>query len=62
MHVSKKDLPGEWDHKLPKKKPRGSTPEWKPCDAAGKLWDHLDRMTRDFQQAYELLMGILKEI
>jgi hypothetical protein len=37
MHVPKKGLPGEWDHKLPKKESRGSTPEWKPCDVAGKL-------------------------
>jgi hypothetical protein len=62
IHILKKDLPGEWGHKLLKKEPRGSTPEWKPCDVAGKLWDDLDRTARDFQQAYGLLRGVLRDL
>jgi hypothetical protein len=48
MHVPQKDLPGEWDHKLPNKEPKGSTPEWNPCDIAQRLRDDLDQSARDF--------------
>jgi hypothetical protein len=30
MHAPTKELPGEWDRYLPKKKSRGSSLEWKP--------------------------------
>jgi hypothetical protein len=62
MHVLQQDLPGEWDHKLPKKEPKEPTPEWKPRSIVEKLWDDLDRTSRDFQQAYWLLMGVVKDL
>jgi hypothetical protein len=62
MHVPQKDLPGEWDHKLPKKESKGSTPEWEPCSIGQRLWGDLDQATQDFQQAYGLLMGIIRDL
>jgi hypothetical protein len=62
MHVPQKDLPGEWDHKLPKKEPRAPSPVWKPHSIAEKLWDDLGSTSRDFQQAYWLLMGVVKDL
>jgi hypothetical protein len=49
-------------HKLPKKEPKVSNPEWKPCVTAQNLWDNLDQSTIDFQQAYGLLRGVLRYI
>jgi hypothetical protein len=62
MHVPEQDLPGEWDHKLPKKEPRAPSPAWKPRSVTEKLWDDLDSMSRDFQQAYWLFMGVVKDL
>jgi hypothetical protein len=56
--VLQQDLPGEWDHKLPKKEPRETTPEWKPRSIAEKLWDDLDRMC----SLWELFMGVVKDL
>jgi len=61
MHVPKKDLQGEWDSKLPKKK-KGSSPEWKPCNLGQRLWGDLDQATQDFQRAYGILMGIIRDL
>jgi hypothetical protein len=58
MHVLQQDLPGEWDHKLPKKEPRETTPELKPRSIAEKLWDDLDCMC----SLWELFMGVVKDL
>ena len=59
-----KDLPGEWDHHLPKKKAGGSTPDWKPCkDKVEKmLWEDLAKSTKQFQPAYDLMMSVVKDL
>ena len=58
-----KHLPGEWDHLLPKKE-GGSTLEWKPCKekVEEKLWGDLAKSTKKFQQAYDLMMSVVKDL
>jgi hypothetical protein len=62
MHVPRQDLPGEWDHKLPQEGPRAPSPAWKPRSIPEKLWDDLDRTSSDFQQAYCLFLGVVKDL
>ena len=64
MHVPKKDLPGEWDHLLPKKKPKGSSSEWNPSmeKVGQRLWGDLEQATTQFNQAYSLMMGIARDL
>jgi len=64
MKVPTKDLPGEWDHHLPKGKEKASTPEWKPSKAKieEKLWGDFARSTEQFQQAYNLMMSVVKDL
>jgi hypothetical protein len=64
MHVPAKDLPGEWDHHLPKRKERGSSPEWKPSKekVGEKLWENFAQSSKQFQQAYDLMMSVLKDL
>ena len=57
--VSSKDLPGELGHHIPKRK-RGSTPEWKPSKE--KLWEDLAKSSRQFKQAYNLMMALLQNL
>jgi hypothetical protein len=61
MRVPVKDLPGEWDHHLPERKERGSTPEWKPSKEKikEKLWGDLAKSIEQFRQTYDLMMGVL---
>jgi hypothetical protein len=64
MRVLAKDLPGEWDHHLPKRNERGSALEWKPSKEKieGKLWEDLAKYTEQFQQAYDLMMSVLQDL
>jgi hypothetical protein len=51
MRVLAKDILGEWDHRPPKRKERGSTPEWKPRKEKieWKLWEDLAKYTKQFR-------------
>ena len=67
MHVPAEDLPGEWDRHLPKRVAKEASSgwmEWKPSkEYVGKqLWDNLTMRTREFRQAYSLMMDVIKDI
>jgi hypothetical protein len=61
--VPARDLPGEWDHHIPKRK-RGSTSEWNPRREmiGGKLWEDRARSSAHLCQAYDLMMSIIRDL
>jgi hypothetical protein len=61
MHVLQEDLPGEWDHNMLQKGPRAPSTAWQLRSVLEKLWDDLDRTSSDFQQAYFLFLGVVKD-
>lgn len=67
MYVPTKDLRGEWDRHLPKRKAKEAGPEWpewKPSKEyiGVQLWNNLTNRAREFRQAYSLMMEVIKDI
>jgi hypothetical protein len=51
-------------HRKENAKGIGSTPKWKPSkeEIEGKLWEDLAKSSRQFKQAYDLMMGLLQNL
>ena len=62
-YVASRNLAANF-HRRENAKEKGSTLEWKPSKEKieGKLWEDLAKSSRQFRQAYDLMMGLLKNL